>query len=61
MPRVNVATAVNASASLSVRVRSRAATTAMDWVDTVSRNQLPLMPPCRPGLSRWMTTAMRVV
>ena len=29
---------------------------AIDWVDTVSRNQLPLIPPCSPGLSRSMTT-----
>ena len=61
MPSVNAAIAVKASASLSVRVRNRPATTATDWVDTVRRNQLPLMPPWRPGLSRSMTTAMSVV
>ena len=34
--------------------------TATAWVETVRRNQLPLIPPCRPGLSRSTTTAMRV-
>ena len=60
-PRVNAARHTNASASLSVRPSSSAPSTAIDSVDTVRRNQVPLMPAPRPGLSTRRTTAMSVV